>query len=59
MMPKFTILALRRISGVTRSGKTPNTRAAVVVWMSAPACEGLEQAGSRLSAATMRSSICE
>ena len=30
MIPKFTILAVRRMSGVTSSGNTPYTRAAVI-----------------------------
>jgi hypothetical protein len=35
MMPKFTILAVRRMSEVTFSGSTTKTLAAVMVWMSA------------------------
>ena len=59
MMPKLTILAVRRMSGVTLSGGTPKTRAAVAVWMSAPVRKASSMAGSRLSAAMTRSSICE
>lgn len=57
MMPKLTILAVRRMSGVTSSLETPKTRAAVAVWMSAPMWKASIMAGSPLREAMTRSSI--
>ena len=45
MMPKFTILAVRRMSEVTSPGSTTKTLAAVMVWMSACVAEGLDHGG--------------
>ena len=58
-MPKFTALALRRASGVTISGGTPITSAAVRVWMSSPLRNASTSTGSRDMCASRRSSICE
>ncbi len=58
-MPKFTILHFERCSGVTSSGLTPKTRAAVSRCMSSPLANASIMAPSRLIAAMRRSSICE
>ena len=59
MMPKFTILAVRRISEVTSAGWTAKTFAAVIVWMSASFWNASIIVASCERAAITRSSICE
>jgi hypothetical protein len=59
MIPKLTLLALYRISFVTSFSSTPNTLAAVAVWISLPSRKAAHIFGSPLMAATIRSSICE
>ncbi|MBE7543819.1 MAG: hypothetical protein HS123_15800 [Solibacteraceae bacterium] len=58
-MPKFTAFALRRISGVTISGGTSNTSAAVRVWMSSLSRKASTSTGSHEKWARSRNSICE
>ena len=58
-MPKFTALALRRISWVTCSGSTPNTWAAVTVWKSRPERKASIIFSSPAMWARSRSSIWE
>ena len=58
-MPKFTALALERMSLVTMSTGIWNTRAAVAVWMSRPSKKSSFMAASSATWASTRSSIWE
>ena len=57
--PKLNTFARRRISASTASGSTPNTRAAVARWMSAPPRNAARSSSSPETCARIRSSICE
>jgi hypothetical protein len=58
-MPKLTIFALRRNSGVTLSIRVSKTSEAVRVWMSSPFSKDSTSEGSPVMWARILSSICE